>query len=131
MKRKGFTLIELMGALVLLSLIVLVSFPAIVSVVKRSGNKIDEATKKLMISAARIKIDKYKNDYPLVDGNVFCEDIQSLIEKGYLISDLQDGSTGETIDEEELAKIMVKVEVIGSKYIFEVVEKDDCVPKLK
>ena len=130
MRQKGFTLVELLGALVLLSLIVLIAFPAIVSVVKRSNNKISAATEALIIGAAKEKVEQEKNNYPLTNGNVFCETIQTLIDEDYLISDLQAGSTDEEVDEDTLTSKVVKIEVSNLKYTFTIVDATDCTQKI-
>lgn len=121
MKKNGFTLIELTGAIVLLSLIVLVAFPAIVNVVKRSDNKINAAVEALIIDGAKNFIDDNKNEYTLTNGNVDCITIQDLIEKGYVISDLE--SVNGKVD---TAKF-VKVTVNNNKYEYEIT--DTCSPK--
>ena len=41
MKEKGFTLIELIGVIALLAIITLITYPAIVGIIKRSNDKID------------------------------------------------------------------------------------------
>lgn len=114
---------ELMGVLILLSLIVLIAFPAIVNVVKRSGNEINEATKALILSGARTMVDEHKNDYPLKNGNIYCTTIQTLIDGGYVISDLQNGNNGESIDTTQNITITVE----NSKYKFDLT--DSCTEK--
>lgn len=123
MKKRGFTLIEVMGVIILLSLIVLLAFPAIVSVIKRSGSKINAATEALILSGAKNMVDEHKNDYPLNNGNVYCTTIGKLINGNYVISDLQNGNNGENIDTTKSITITVK----NSKYEFAIT--DTCTEK--
>ena len=92
MKEKGFTLIELIGVIVLLAIIILITYPSIVNIIKKSNNKIDSATSALIISGAKNMVDENKNSYPLTNGNIYCVTIKSLINKGYVISDLETGN---------------------------------------
>lgn len=105
MKQKGFTLVEMLGAIIILSLIVLVAYPSIISVVKRSDEEIDSATKALIVSAA-------KNYYD--DNEDTCPTIQELISKGYLISSLKKGSTGENIDTNKHVDINNNYNIVDS-----------------
>lgn len=115
MKEKGFTLIELIGVIALLAIITLITYPAIVGIIKRSNNKIDSATSALIISGAKNMVDENKNSYPLTNGNVYCPKIEDLINKGYVISDLETGN-GNKVD----TKQYVKINVQNNKYQYEI-----------
>ena len=138
MKKNGFTLVEIMGVIILLSLILLVAFPAIVGVVKRSDNKINEANKALIISAAKNYVNENKNTISIPttvnSSKETCITIQTLIDEQYLIEDLEQGSTGEKIDtQEKVAIIASKKEKIvnlpdGTQSTREVIEYDYYVP---
>ena len=56
--KKGFTLVELLGTIVILSLIVIVAFPAIISQMKKSNEAVDSSVKHVVEAAAR----DYMND---------------------------------------------------------------------
>lgn len=113
MKEKGFTLIELIGVIVLLAIIILITYPSIVNIIKKSNNKIDSATSALIISGAKNMVDENKNSYPLTNGNVYCVTIKSLINKGYVISDLETGN-GNKINTDRY--VMIKVNSNKYKY---------------
>ena len=113
MKEKGFTLIELIGVIALLAIIILITYPSIVNIIKKSNNKIDSATSALIISGAKNMVDENKNSYPLTNGNVYCVTIKSLINKGYVISDLETGN-GNKINTDRY--VMIKVNSNKYKY---------------
>ena len=93
MKSKGFTLAELLGTVVILSIIAIIAFPSILGLLNSSQEKIDKSMKDYAINATK----KYVNDnmdlFPKAletdtsekkygdDGNI---KIQSLIDKGYI-----------------------------------------------
>ena len=122
MKEKGFTLIELIGVIVLLAIIILITYPSIVNIIKKSNNKINSATSALIISGAKNMVDENKNSYPLTNGNVYCPTIEDLVNKGYVISDLETGN-GNKID----TKQYVKINVQNNKYQYEITKT--CIEK--
>ena len=115
-KRRGFTLVELLGVIVLLALIVLITFPSIINVIKKSDNSISEANKALIINAAKQYVEKNKNDY--VSDGIYCLITQNLINNGFLIESISEA------DGTKLTNVTVKVTVNNSSYNYEVLDKD-------
>ncbi len=66
---RGFTLIELIGAIVILAVIALIAFPAIISVLDSGQTKVDSATKDLVISATNKYVSEHVNDFPKKKGS--------------------------------------------------------------
>ena len=81
MNKKGFTLIEIMGVIVVISLIFLIAIPTILNKVKKGQDTIDESTQNMIISATKDYMSDNINDYPEEIGNVYCIDINDLIDK--------------------------------------------------
>lgn len=86
MDKKGFTIIEIIGVIIVLGLIALLAFPPMLNMVKNSENDIDEATKTLIYTASSQYTAKYMNDFPKVTGNVYCITINDLVKETYLSS---------------------------------------------
>lgn len=86
--KKGFTLVELLGTIVILSLIVIVAFPSIISQIKKSNETIDSSTINIVKSSARQYLTDNKESYPkALEGQTktFASlTVQTLIDKGYL-----------------------------------------------
>ena len=59
MNKKGFTLAEVVGVIIILALIGLLAFPPILNMIKNSEQKIDEATKTLIYTASSQYTTKY------------------------------------------------------------------------
>ena len=70
MSEKGFSLVELIGVLVLLSVIVLTA-------IQGTNQKIEEATEQLLIANAK----SYIND--TLPGRSGCVNVSTLVEEGY------------------------------------------------
>lgn len=94
MNRKGFTLVELLAVLVLLSVIVLVAFPSILNTIKKTDETLDSATEALLIANAK----SYAND--LTSTTATCVNISTLVEEGYTESPIAntDSEKSETIE---------------------------------
>ncbi len=78
MRENGFSLVELLAVLVLLSVIILVAFPSILGAIKKSDSEITEATKELLIANAKT----YVNDTQ-PSGATGCVLVRTLIDNNY------------------------------------------------
>ena len=84
MNNKAFTLVELLGVIILLSLITLLVLPKITSAVKSKQNDVDKVNNKIIYAAAELYLkDMYDLD-EIKSESKFCIEIQTLEEKNYL-----------------------------------------------
>lgn len=90
MKKNGFTLIELMGVIVILGVLGLVVFPAVLNQMKKVDTNLSEANRKIIYSAA----DSYINDHKSTFEDEIKNDddirlsISQLVSEGYLNNDI-------------------------------------------
>lgn len=119
MRNKGFTLVELLGVIILLAVIALIAFPPILNQIKKSQNQIDDATNALIISSAKLYVDNNHNLFSKKDGNVYCISIDELLNRGYLTEGML-GSNDELIED-----FVVKVSYSGN-YSYELVNVGEC-----
>lgn len=85
MNNKGFTLIELIGSIIILTIIALVAFPAILNVMTTSQNEIDNAKKQLAERAAKEYVEDNVNLYPREAGAASKTiKVQDLVAQGYI-----------------------------------------------
>lgn len=127
--KRGFTLVELLGTIVILSLIVIVAFPAVISQLKKSNETIDSSTLNFVEAAARNYIKDRKENFPKAlddDSNKVithgCVTVTDLISEGYLEETF--GNKHEDILER---KVLLQAD--AKKYIvkvLEVGEEDQC-----
>ena len=122
MKNKGFTLAELLGVIVLLALICLVAFPPILRDIKKSKSNIDEATFKIIRSATDVYVNRHLSSFEKVEDNVYCVQLQSLIDEGDLSMDLKDTNTNMKIDPLKYVKVVVK----ANKYNYSMAKQGEC-----
>ena len=64
MKNKGFTLLELIGTVVILAIIMLIALPAILSMLSDGQSKVDDSLIGLVESAANQYVQEHLSDFP-------------------------------------------------------------------
>ena len=85
MNKKGFTLVEMLGILVVLSIIVVISVPAITGSLKRARQeKYDNWLKSLYIAAEEYTESHREEFYEVNAGATSYLSIQLLLDQGYL-----------------------------------------------
>ena len=72
LNKKGFTIVELLVVLVILAVIMSIAIPSVTSSIERSKQKQKDAKIKLIVSAAEIYADRYKNTF---SGSVTIEEL--------------------------------------------------------
>ncbi|MFI3307379.1 MAG: type II secretion system protein [Mycoplasmatota bacterium] len=95
--KKGFTLIEMLGVIIILALITLVVFPTIMNNIDTSRDTIDTVTESLIETAATVYIRENADDFDLNEGDRYCITLQELVNANLLDSPLLD-SNQEEID---------------------------------
>jgi len=119
MKKNAFTLVELLGVIVILAAIALVAFPPILNQIQKSQNEIDEATKSLILSAASLYVDENSDYFVREEGNVYCTNLDALINDGLLTEGMLKGT--EDIKENMVVKISY-----FDDFSYEIVPADEC-----
>ena len=80
MKKKGFTLVEMIAVLIVLTIIFLVSAVSLTTVIKTGEDKIDNAKEELIIDAAK----DYLSKTDIVNNKNGCIRLGELVELGYV-----------------------------------------------
>mgnify|MGYP002611039938 CR=1 FL=1 len=101
MNKKGFTLAELLGVIVLLGILATVAFPPLLNQLNKSKEKLSGATLKVLGTAAEQYIDDHSSSYPIKEGKTYCISLETLVNYNYLKSPIMDASTGEEISEKD------------------------------
>lgn len=98
MKKNGFTLVEILAVLVLVSVIAIISAPSIINYINGNKEEISEVTKKLIATGTDLYIDNYKPDYKPDLGKEYCVTLNDVVNAGYLDSPIIDSVSGEEVD---------------------------------
>ena len=123
MNKRGFTLVELIGTIVILLVLSLLVFPNLLNLIKNSKKDISTSTKDFIYGQAKSYIYDNVNGYTLKEGNIYCIGLKDLVSKNYLNTPLKDAESGNDID---LSK-QIEVKVNNNDYSYELVET--CIPK--
>lgn len=123
MKRKGFTLVELLAVLVILGMLSLIVVPNVISVMKNQKNNLYNTQINLIIDAAEGYV--AENVFSITDeelANGYSIYLKDLYQKGYLQNKIQNPNTGENFG--QCLKIVVaKVATETENYSYTVVEE--------
>ena len=114
--KKGYTLVELLGVMIILGLILLVSFPIIINQIKKSNEAISESTKLLIYNSADLYINDRADEYLNKPGKIYNISINDLINEGLLSGNLKD------LDKD----YCVIIEVTDNNGNYEKTITDDC-----
>lgn len=118
MKNKAFTLIELLGVIVILAVILTLVAPNIIGAIKDTTVELNEITKKLIYSASEDLINENKNMFAKTNGSTYCIDINDIINNGYISKD--------ELNSVEIPKnTSVKVSY-NNGYSYELVKNSEC-----
>ena len=98
MNKKGFTLIELIGTIVILSLTLLILIPNVTRSIKSGTTKADEQTKTSIELAAKNWASDHKGDLPKNKDGSKIVAVTELQSQGYLDDDLKLPSTSASIN---------------------------------
>ncbi|NLL44698.1 MAG: type II secretion system protein [Mollicutes bacterium] len=122
-KENGFTLAEVLGVIVILSVLVIILIPPIANQIIKSKNEISKATLQLIYSATESYMTKKQNEYPIYNGNVYCIQLQDLVDNNELKAPIKDIKIGKEID---LANV-VKVSITNIANIdYEIIKSENC-----
>ena len=119
MKRKGFTLVELLGILAVISIMLLIIVPAVMRTMKNADNQKYVAFQNIVKQAAEFYIETNRDLYPELNNKLGYTTINvgNVIDSGYLKSNLINPSTGEVIDRsEEIGVLTTENGVIDYEY---------------
>lgn len=120
MKNRGFTLLELLGVIVILALLTTLVFPNVLNTIKKSSDQTDKFSMELISNAADIYIENHANSFKKRNGSKFIIDMKELIEDGNLPSNLK------ISDIEDIEEKCVQVMYKNNDYTYELKDKDSC-----
>lgn len=98
MNNKGFTLVELLGVIILLALIALITIPNISSGIKKGREEADKQIKDNIVLASKNWALDNKNLLPTVSNQTYKVTISNLQSGGYIDKNLELPSTGNKLE---------------------------------
>ena len=98
MKKRGFTLIEILAVIVIIALILVLVTPNILANLSKARGKVSDATEKVIEEATNIYLDENPDTYPENEGDIYCVTVDTLMGAGKLVNPLTDARTGKEIN---------------------------------
>lgn len=110
MRKKGFTLVEMLAVITILGVVLLVAIPSIQNQVNSRRKDVDERTKQMILSAAENLVSSNPNTYLNIytsesNKNVYCLTIQTLIDADLLDEPVKDYTSGKEINHSRVIKV--------------------------
>lgn len=106
--KKGFTLIELTGTIIILGLVVIIAYPILTGLLKSDEQQVDSATLAILSSASDIYIENNSEMYPITEENVFCLLLQNLVDENVLKYPIKNTYKNQDISLNKYMKVQIK-----------------------
>ena len=120
--KKGFTLVEIIAAIIVVGIIVILAVPPILNLVRGTRGELSDATKETIFGAAHVYTSKHSNEYELVNGDRHCITLQQLVDAGELTEPVIDVGTNQEIPLDTLVEAFVE----NNAFVFSI--NPDCQP---
>ena len=120
MNKKGFTLVELIAVIALLTLLGVFTVSTILEQTESNSSLVDAATEKLIKAAAQEYVSLNSENFERKSGNIYCIDMQKVL----AVSDIEDMNAN---TKNKLSSTNSYVKVTFSKDNFEYDIASDCV----
>lgn len=102
--KKGFTLVEIMGVILLIGLLVVFALPEVVNQINKKGEEVDSLTREIIYSAADLYVKQ--NNIVIEDNKNYCEiTLQDLINADYLDISSATYASGNKIPTNRIIKV--------------------------
>lgn len=96
--KRGFTLVELLGVIVILGVIAVIAFPSIINQITDARNNVEGSTNTLIFSAAKLYFEDYADLTETSRGKYYCTTLEALVDEGLLNEPIKDAQTGKKYD---------------------------------
>ena len=118
MNKKGFTLVELLGVLVVLSVILMIAFPLITTYINKSKQKAYDTQMEIIMTGLKNYANEHKEVLPVNDADYVTFTLGQLKSLGIANNSVVNPLDGKEIDDSMEFKIIKD----GSKYTYQIVE---------
>ena len=119
MKNKGFTLTELLGVIIILSILVLLVFPKVYNSVKSNKNG-DKVVEKIIYNATSLYMDDNSDYYIKDQSKTYCIKIKDLVDNDYLKAPVK------YKDKRDITNYMTVKVTYNDGFNYEIVNNEDC-----
>jgi len=108
MDKKGFTLVELLGVLIIMAIIMVVVVTPIIGQIRNTAKKLDSASLQVLYKSTASYLDDNKNLYPKSDGMIYYISVGQLIDSAKLTSNYLSSYSEKVLSRSNVIKIIVE-----------------------
>ena len=120
MKNKGFTLTELLGVMIILSILVLLVFPKVYNSVKNNKSG-DKAIEKIIYGATSLYMDDNSDYYTKTNNKTYCIKIRDLVDNNNLKKPVKYKGKN------DITNYMTVKATYNDGFDYEIVNNEDCI----
>lgn len=102
--KKGYTLVELLGVIIILTIIMTIAIVVMINVIKNANDKLDSATEKILYSAAEAHL---KDKYILPSNGDFTVTLKTLREENRISNTFIESSNNGKLTENSCVKVNI------------------------
>ncbi|MDO4963636.1 MAG: BspA family leucine-rich repeat surface protein [bacterium] len=124
--KNGFTLIELLGVIILLSILVLLAYPALQGLLKKQTYEVDNTTRQMIYKASDLYISDNSHSFKKINGRNKCIALTTLVDEGLLKYPVKLFSNKTDISDIKTVSVLYND---GFKY--SLVDNEDCIDNTK
>ena len=117
MRKNGFTLAELLGVIVLLSLISIITIPAVTDSLNNYKGKICKTQLDQIVSAARAWANDNVLKLPTENGATYTVNLETLSEYGYIEGTIENPVTKKNFDQKTTKVVITRS---GKRYTYQI-----------
>ena len=125
MNKKAFTLAELLGVIVIISLLLLIIVPMIINGIQSREGTADEVQKNIIYTATLQFMEENTDDYPQIAGDKYCIPMKSIVDSGKLVEPVKQ-ITGESNYNLNTTVIKVTIDSDNIKTYQIIEDKEGC-----
>ena len=126
--KKGFTLVELIGVIIVLGLIALIALPPILNAIREKESEISEASEEIIYNATSLYVSDNSNSFPKTNGNTFCVTLDTLTQGDYLPDVVYDAVSGDEVPLTNMVEVKYEQDRFSYNLNNECVEKIEVIP---
>lgn len=108
MNKKGFTLAELLGVIILLAAISASIAVPILSQINKTTTKVNKAIENILYTSAGLYMDRYSGTYKKVNENIYYITIEQLMNSGLLEDDFLSKNSSSSLTKETQIKVTIR-----------------------
>lgn len=128
MRKKGFTLLEMIAVVLIMALLTLIVLPTVLNQIRSQRSNVSESALQLIYASNELYLEENLYEYPMLYGATYCISLEELVKDGKLKSPVQDMITGKEIPLNQVVKTTVNEYGDGE---YELVEAKNCKSGIK